>query len=619
MDIYAQFDLPPPPPPTAFSWWSGPERARLPNFTNVTSAAAFLDKLTIYQHPKAYQAQFLMGIGYLAVILSLSVAIIHKKLQQKAWWLFRVVRRNQGILIVPQVHNVWALGAGLYGLTCISSFLTEYIYWRKAAPVPHLTMWVVLQWSPMSFACAWQAWGISVARSQSSPSTPSPHTAAKRTPRPAIINYIWLFVPVGQFLICLTIALLSDRKFEQARHERQRWISKWSSAPQLEKEMLLDLIDIWTHIMRSWYFVCIALTMWAIYTFSLFWVYSTVSWCLIASLRKHISMLQRRETTTTVNRMAHRTPGSFSFNSSTLFSGTIDAHNTPQDSPNLDQVNSPNTAVFEEAANATPALNSVRRFRGHGKGDSADQSRSGLFTEKAERQVRSESFFPPVASSATVRPSSKLASQAHWVLRYFMIESISISCGIICLLSLAVFLASTLYSAAEFALTERYEGIPYLAASWVTFVFGSITMLSICHATYESSFSQLLRHADQTEAEHVIGISTLDRSEFTPPTRPPPIWSGQYRGLNAGPVRTNDPEQDDVAETDDTRRSPEQQAIQGLLSPQDFRSYPRREHGLDRVSVLSSDSVHQPYSRKRTSFDTPAASEAGHLRSPAIA
>ncbi|KAL9935347.1 hypothetical protein V8E36_005695 [Tilletia maclaganii] len=591
MDIYERFQLPAPPPPGPFSIWSGPERARLPELATVAQASDFVDKLVIYRHSLAIQCQFLFGIAYISCLLFVAMAVIGKKLRRRSWWIFRTILRNQGILIVPNVHNIYALGSGVYAMVCISSYITEYIYYRKNEPVPHLTMWIALQWTPLAFACTWQAWGIYVARAQSETATSRTRSKARRKStaatllrRPFLINAVWLMVPMTQFILVLIPGVISDIYLERARHGWAEWRAAYRDDPELSREMLLGILQIWNHVMHCFHYVCICMCIWAVFAFGLFLVYSTVSWKLVAGLRAHLLSLRRRRTMAVYKQSPAVRQGSFAWRqhgfdqvpespampsvlmgSSTMVSLTAEERKRSiSSSVTLFAMGNPRSVKIAVDEKNEPA-----------------EIKSSLFNKLEQKNDRSQSFFPSVTPSATLpREPLRADSQAHRVLRYFMIQSWSMSCGILCLTAVPIFLAVTLYSAAEFTLVERYEGIGYLSASWVTFVFGAITMLSICHVTFETTFSQLLHHTENIPDE--IGDPTDDEEDQTDDdaetirrsaskrkrpqplcVRPPPIIVG--RRIPQEFVAAPDPIRTDVSDV-----SHDGSRMRGILAPEDF-------------------------------------------------
>ncbi|KAK0522080.1 hypothetical protein OC834_006411 [Tilletia horrida] len=632
MDVYGQFGLPPPPPPGPFSLWSGVNRARLPELTTVAQVSDFVDKLTVYQHSDAFQAQYLFGIGYLTLLLCIAMAIFYRKLRRRSWWIFRSVVRNQGVQLLPNVHNVWALGTGIYALVCIAGYTTEYIYFKKVEPVPHLTLWIALQWTPLSFACAWQAWGIF---SASKPRIKSKARLPPMLTKPSVTNAIWLCMPFAQFLTVLVPGMLSDIHQERARHARAEWRAQYGGNDVLSREMLLDVIAIWNDILRSFHYLCVCMCLWATYTLFLFLLYTIVSWKLIAQLRHHLHVLRRRRTTSTFERThsLHHVPFTDRWRSlasvptpgSPAAPSTLVDPTSPHFSTELDGEKSTFSSTSAFAFAPTRSVKILASDTGKTtKSKDPSEIRSKLFSKSEQKNDRSVSFFPSVTPSATLpRQPLRADSQAQRVLRYFMIQSISVSCGIVCLCAIPIALAVTLYSAAEFCEIERYEGAAYVAASWITFIFGTTTMFSIAHATFETSFSQLLHHADAEENEDEdnddYGDDSVQTDSHQPAIlcpRPPPIVL-----VRRGREGVHGPQDDTVAgevapPTDAGLR------VEGVLAPEDFT--PRTRFGSERRTSSrpsstrrewiaatdqgGADSISDAHSRisrntKRTSFD----------------
>lgn len=104
--LNTQFDLPAPPPRSVFSTIrhvSG--RAWFPDFTKESDpAAALQDFLRILFYPVLRNSTFvqLKVLSVLVAIIGVSIfLIILRRLYERSFWLFRLVSRSNGTLIVP--------------------------------------------------------------------------------------------------------------------------------------------------------------------------------------------------------------------------------------------------------------------------------------------------------------------------------------------------------------------------------------------------------------------------------------------------------------------------------------------------------------------------------------
>ncbi|KAL9940151.1 hypothetical protein V8E36_000856 [Tilletia maclaganii] len=121
MDIYTRFDLPPPPPPTIFSRESGPSRARLPNFTSVDEVSNFISDAIVWRHPPSVDHFLFFSAACLLLLEFILVIFIVHHIHKKSWWVFRLVRRNHRVWLVPNAHSLWALWFGLFALMMIGA------------------------------------------------------------------------------------------------------------------------------------------------------------------------------------------------------------------------------------------------------------------------------------------------------------------------------------------------------------------------------------------------------------------------------------------------------------------------------------------------------------------
>lgn len=104
--LNTQFGLPPPPSRSVFSTIRNIDgRAWFPDFTKEQDPMGSLNHfIEILFYPRILKSTFvqLKVLSVLTAIIGISIfLIILRRLYEKSFWLFRLVRRSNGTLIVP--------------------------------------------------------------------------------------------------------------------------------------------------------------------------------------------------------------------------------------------------------------------------------------------------------------------------------------------------------------------------------------------------------------------------------------------------------------------------------------------------------------------------------------
>ncbi|CAD6977665.1 unnamed protein product [Tilletia controversa] len=114
MSAYPEFELLPPPPPTFLST-SSPRRAQLPRFANVDEVVQFARGQVLARRDPMIERSLFFVVIYIGLLVGLAASVIIRRIINRNFWLFRIVRRPDGLLLVPHLHNCWSFMAGSFG------------------------------------------------------------------------------------------------------------------------------------------------------------------------------------------------------------------------------------------------------------------------------------------------------------------------------------------------------------------------------------------------------------------------------------------------------------------------------------------------------------------------
>lgn len=123
--LNTQFNLPPPPPRNIFSSvHDDAGRAWFPDFTKeqdpVDALKLFIKDL-FYAHLRKSTFVQLKLLSCLVAVVGISISlIILRRLWEKSFWLFRLARRSNGTLIVPNCITSFVAIESMFAVSLIS-------------------------------------------------------------------------------------------------------------------------------------------------------------------------------------------------------------------------------------------------------------------------------------------------------------------------------------------------------------------------------------------------------------------------------------------------------------------------------------------------------------------
>ncbi|CAD6917292.1 unnamed protein product, partial [Tilletia controversa] len=291
MSAYPEFNLLPPPPPTFLST-SSPQRAQLPRFANVDEVVDFARSQVLARRNLSVEVSLFVVAIYTCFLEMLAASVIFQRILKRNFWVFRIVRRTDGLLLVPHLHNCWSIMAGGFGAFWTIYNFVSLKYLLHQQPPMHACFALMYAWGPLYIAISWMAWAAAVAGTQNLcvRIKITKRWERKIWIRPWVANLIGIGVPCSCALAVFYPALLGDQHSEAARRLFIEWNDRFSTQEAITEEMLVQLQLIWFQTIQHANYFAIAAMMWSIFALISNLVYLHFSLRLIRTLRTHLRM-----------------------------------------------------------------------------------------------------------------------------------------------------------------------------------------------------------------------------------------------------------------------------------------------------------------------------------------
>ncbi|SNX81841.1 uncharacterized protein MEPE_00546 [Melanopsichium pennsylvanicum] len=552
--LNTQFSLQSPPPRNVFSTIRNIDgRAWFPDFTMEANPTGSLQNfIKILFYPTLHKSTFvqLKLLSVLTAIIGVSILlIILRRLYEKSFWLFRLVRRSNGTLIVPNAITAFVAVESTFAILLIA-LCWEVIAWFQQGRSPkYMILWIGLTWLPLILGAWCTTVGIIYARPDAlsfvSPQPNKPHSWALRTGiTPTVVNIFVFLIPVIQIVSVVIPAVLAQKRYSQAFDHYHRWAVTIQPGQTLSRELLVEAQQIWFKVLDAAYYISICMAVWEAWVCGLFICYCLAGGSLIATLRcqlrtvKSLRQNQELSESSAVQNGKHPRGPSTNAVANIMISHPALQCDTDEEklpvnptSPNLLEVQAPPrslslSSAVSDSATLVACESGVKRYARHTKsanaklasaarrfgsdgiiGNTEAQQTESMYFSREELRVDepSHSFFPPVRPSAFVRPAMPSSNQPsrgdkqttfpshkrylEKFYRNFVVQFVGL---MLCILFFAVFcgkLVTTWYSAWEANdLATAFE-IALLVVCWVTVALASIIIFAILSRTYEPVLS----------------------------------------------------------------------------------------------------------------------------------
>ncbi|CAD6904914.1 unnamed protein product, partial [Tilletia controversa] len=289
MSAYPEFNLLPPPPPTYLST-SSPRRAQLPRFANVDEVREFARGQVLARRSLSVKVSLFFVITYISLLGILAISVIIRRILNRKFWLFRIVRRRDGLLLVPHLHNTWSVLAGCFACLWTSYNIACLVDLVHQQPPKEAGYALIYVWGPLYVGVSWMAWAAAVAGTQNL------FIRIKITRRwecsffiqPWVANLVGIVVPCSCALSVFFPARLGNQHAEAARRLFLEWDHQFSTQETITEDMLIQLQLIWFQTIQHANYLAICAMMWSIFALISNLVYLYFSVRLIGTLRSHL-------------------------------------------------------------------------------------------------------------------------------------------------------------------------------------------------------------------------------------------------------------------------------------------------------------------------------------------
>ncbi|KAK0522082.1 hypothetical protein OC834_006413 [Tilletia horrida] len=498
MTAYPEFKLLPVPPPTWLST-SSPKRAQLPRFGSVAEAIDFAQGLVLARYNPVVERFLWFVIIYIGLLVALALSVIARRLLASNFWIFRLVRRPDGLLICPHLHNCWSLMAGCFGLiSTIYNMVTLDFIRARRAPM-HVCITLIYVWSPLYLGVSWMAWAAAVAGTQDLVLRIKLTDKIRCNVRlaPWVANLIGLALPFSCTVAVFFPSRAANSHSEHARHMYEDWMHQYRSQQQLSEEMLRHLQQIWFEVLKASYSLAIAALLWSVFASITLAIYLFFSMRLIRTLRKHLK-----------KRGGKSEPLQ---NAMTISMGLYchTENEDEEDEPELDIGHTPSHDLYEHGDQLSAIASSEAQYpqmpeRARTKPPTLGQRRRTLskLTPKPKPELRPRPKSKPQAVPDSARPkgvasgpgllAKEGANSVGRAVLYFAVQAGSINTALAIMDSIAFTLAIKIVQAAEVGRFEELVILTWSILEMTCVVFGTTTLCSIAHETFEESIASLI-------------------------------------------------------------------------------------------------------------------------------
>ncbi|KAN0063592.1 hypothetical protein ACQY0O_004040 [Thecaphora frezii] len=300
--LHERFNLPPPPPRSRWAFnrpheW---QRAWIPDMSAspepVQEMHRFLIKIFLPDFDEGTYIQLKLLATVVGTEFLIIGLILLRRMYQKSFWLFRLHRRSNGILIVPNAITVFCIVQGCFGVLLIAVVWLFIDFGHGYKRAEHAILWVTLVWIPMALGTYLAAIGAMYARPDALRSISprfdaKPSLAARMGITPAVVNVVVFCSPLVFIVAVLVPSVMADQRWQRALGEFDAWSQQWAGATELNREMLLQVQSIWYEMLDGARLISLCTATWAVTGCAVVSAYIYASGSLALVVRRQIKTL----------------------------------------------------------------------------------------------------------------------------------------------------------------------------------------------------------------------------------------------------------------------------------------------------------------------------------------
>ncbi|CAD6891673.1 unnamed protein product [Tilletia controversa] len=513
MSAYPEFELLAPPPPTFLST-SSPQRAQLPRFANVDEVVQFARGQVLARRDPVLEGSLLFVVIYIGLLVVLAISVVIRRLLNRNFWLFRIVRRPDGLLLVPHLHSCWSFMAGSFGFIFTVYNIVSLVNLSNQQPPKYACITLVYVWSPLYVGLSWMAWAAAVAGTQDF------HIRIPITRRcvldfrvpPWVANLIGIGVPLSCAVAIFFPVLLGTHHSENARRLYLKWNKQFSTQDVITEDMLIQLQLIWFQTIRHANYLAIAAMLWSVFASITLVIYFYFSIRLIRTLRSHL-----RKKTGKMSPIQ---------NAMTMSMGIFNAEDgAREEREHVDDTVQPRDAHHNLGGKSAIASSCVLHSRVEATIEHARSAgaTAGAKGQQMERVPSPSPVTPPSRPTPPQAPDQgNPASSVERAVLYFIIQATSLNLGTFLMVSGASVMANITVAQAELGRFQNTENVLWMVLTFTCVVFGTTTLCSIAHETYEESLASLIHPSRRSHTDSApfrlspVTISVVERRRRMP-------------------------------------------------------------------------------------------------------
>jgi hypothetical protein len=451
MSLYSyNFSYLPRPERSILSLGSESTRAVLPNFDNVTQLNDFTTRLIVWKMdvPGLF-TQVKTGASYVCLLIVIASLILARRVYKKTFWLIRIIRRPEGIILVPNPVIMFSLLEGIFGVVFVASLWIGCDFFGSHSLLPNNQMlWLMLPWCPLVFGAIWATWGTYFATPnalQSSIDGSRGSIIQRILLRPIIVNMIGLLTPLGVSISILIPAIISDTHWQKALHMMVQWQATYSQETAFTQEMVQASQRVWFEVLKATHVASIVFILWTCYALIACIGVTVIYWGLISAIRDEIDK---------------------------------------QDFLHEQRNGMIQTTVFNVAA-------TMQEEGQVGIAKEGDNSSSLLTASPVSSQLYSPRMDAPLSSLIDTGPIKSQRRYLRGALAHAYIQLGAIAPACVAFAAISLLICLTIYGKMEHASSsggnqyEHFTGVAVLTGNYTICFFGTITLGAILHRTYE--------------------------------------------------------------------------------------------------------------------------------------
>lgn len=213
----------------------------------------------------------------------------------------QMVRRGKGTVIVPNAMMAFTVFAGLFAilLVALNFELCRFFDAKEILPF-NLIAWITLPWLSIKSGGVYAAWGTLYARpsaltSEIGRESTTQNKVKKFMTHPTVLNFLCFGPPIILDIAILVPSLIVNAQWNTHMHHYQQWRRQYATAPELTREMIIDMQSIWYGFIDDAQSIAAIYTFWAIQAALIWLCYTFVGIKLLLTIRRQICNLESRE------------------------------------------------------------------------------------------------------------------------------------------------------------------------------------------------------------------------------------------------------------------------------------------------------------------------------------